>query len=114
MLSEGVHVLAAFEQLITFVHSNTLPGQTPVIVGHQGYELLFKHVEQCLERAAAATAGPPGHSSSSTSVMGCSGSSSAGGSAISTSSTGSSRGRRYRRRSGPGPIVKAPTAPDNN
>jgi hypothetical protein len=51
VLSEGVHVLAAFEQLVNFVHSNTLPGQTPVIVGHQGLELLFKHVEQCLQRA---------------------------------------------------------------
>jgi hypothetical protein len=46
--------------------------------------------------------------------MGSSGSSSAGGSAISTSSIGSSRGRRYRRSSTLGPIVKAPTAPDNS
>lgn len=56
VLSEGLHVLVAFEQLVEFVHSHTPPGQTPVIVAHRGFNLVFRHVEQCLQRAAAAAA----------------------------------------------------------
>jgi hypothetical protein len=75
------------------VHSHTMPGQMPVIVGHQGFELLYKHAEQCLQRAVAATAVQEGRSSTS-SVMG-------GSSADvnSTSTISSSRGRGRRRRS---------------
>lgn len=119
VLSEGVHVLAAFDQLADFVRTNTPPGQTPVVVGHQGFELLFKQVEQCLQRAAvaAAAAGQSGTTSSSTSITESSCSSSGGGDTIvaNSSTSTSSRGKGRRRRSILEHVVKVdPIASDDS
>jgi hypothetical protein len=123
-------VLAAFEQLVEFVHTNTPSGQTPVIVGHQGFELLFKHVEQCMQRAAAATAAATptavadsdseslGPTSRSTNVMGGSSSSSSRLAAPvldGTSTMSSSRGKGRRRRAALESLVTAgSTAPGSS
>lgn len=112
VLSKGVNVLAAFDQLVDFVHANTPPGQTPVIVGHQGFELSFKHVEQYMRRVAAAagTSGRGGPTSSNTGLIG--GSTTDLNSSSSTASTSSSSGKGRRRRVAP--VAADPSTPNTS
>lgn len=105
-------LLAAFDQLVDFVHANTPPGQTPVIVGHQGFELSFKHVEQYMRRVAAAagTSGRGGPTSSNTGLIG--GSTTDLNSSSSTASTSTSSGKGRRRRVAP--VAADPSTPNTS